>query len=190
MPLPEAVSGRRRLHTRRVVIEGFLREDGHFDLEAVLADLKDADYPLLSGVRPLGTPVHEMRLRCTLDKRFNILDLKVVTDWAPYMGLCDTIAPIYASLVGLNLFDGFRKAASERVGQIRGCTHLTELLWQLPTAALQTFATLVPEDASSGQKPFQLDRCHALDSHGEAVRIYYPRWHVGPHGAVAEKPLG
>ena len=29
---------------------------------------------------------------------------------------------------------------------------------------------------ADGRKPFQLDRCHALDSGGEAVRLYYPRW--------------
>ena len=49
----------------------------------------------------------------------------------------------------------------------------------LPTAALQTFASDVGDAADSGHKPFQLDRCHALESHSEAVRRYYPRWYRG-----------
>jgi hypothetical protein len=29
------------------------------------------------------------------------------------------------------------------------------------------------------QKPFQLDRCHALDTTGDVVRRYYPKWYRG-----------
>ena len=67
----------------------------------------------------------------------------------------------------------------ERVGGIHGCSHITELVMYLPTAALQTFASDVRDNADSGHKPFQLDRCHALESHSEAVRRYLPRWYRG-----------
>jgi hypothetical protein len=33
------------------------------------------------------------------------------------------------------------------------------------------------EDAANAPRPFQIDRCHALRSEGEVVRLYYPRWH-------------
>ncbi|GAA5179273.1 DUF2889 domain-containing protein [Niveibacterium umoris] len=177
MALPEPVAARRRLHTRRIVAEGFLREDGLFDLDATLTDLKDADYEILSGVRPAGTPVHEMRVRLTIDRHFNITDAVADTTWAPYTGYCEVIAPAYRQLVGLNLFQGFRKAMQERFAEVKGCTHLTELLLTLPTVALQTFATLIREDDSGDRKPYQLDRCHALDSSGAAAQRYYPRWH-------------
>ncbi len=179
MPLPEPATPRRRLHTRRVQIEGFLREDGNFDLDATLCDVKDADYVLLSGVRVAGEPLHEMHMRITVDPRFTVLAIEAESLWVPYAGYCEAIAPAYESLVGLNLLSGFRKAVQERLGDVRGCSHLTELILQLPTAALQTLATLLPEDVEpDGGKPFQLDRCHALDSRGDAVRTYYPRWHV------------
>jgi len=36
------------------------------------------------------------------------------------------------------------------------------------------------DDTESTQgKPFQLDRCHALDTHGEGVRRYCPGWYRG-----------
>src|SRR6516164_1523263 len=111
MPLPEPSSARRRLHTRRIEMEGFLREDGCFDLEAVLVDLKDSDYRILSGVRAAGDALHAMRLRFTIDQKFNVLAVEAVSEAVPYAGHCDTIGPAYGSLVGLNLFNGFRKAA-------------------------------------------------------------------------------
>ncbi len=61
---------------------------------------------------------------------------------------------------------------------MHGCTHITELLSYLPTAAVQTFAGLTREDAGE-RKPFQLDRCHALETSSETVRRYYPKWYRG-----------
>jgi hypothetical protein len=55
MPLPDpkvARSGPPSTHRGR----GILRDDGLFDLDARLTDLKDIDYPLSSGVRKRGDP--------------------------------------------------------------------------------------------------------------------------------------
>ena len=57
------------------------------------------------------------------------------------------------------------------------CSKISELLMFLPTAALQTFASDVRDDDDSG--PCQLDHCHALDSHSDAVRRLYPRCYRG-----------
>ena len=70
MPLPAPASSRRRAHVRRIEIEGFLRDDGLYELDASLSDVKDVDYPLASGLRPAGVPVHFMRVRVTLDAAF------------------------------------------------------------------------------------------------------------------------
>ena len=64
------------------------------------------------------------------------------------------------------------------MGGVRGCTHVTELLGSLPTAAVQTFAGLRREDEGT-HKPFQLDHCHALESTTDTVRRYYPKWYRG-----------
>ena len=45
------------------------------------------------------------------------------------------------------------------------------------SAALQTIASEVPDNADSEHKPYQLDRCHALASNSETVQRYYPRWY-------------
>lgn len=177
MPLPDPTVPRRRAHTRRIELEGFVREDGLYELDAALVNVKDLDYPLASGLRRAGDPVHLMRVRLTLDGEFGIVDAFACSDAVPYPGQCDTIGPAYRRLIGLNLVRGFRRTVGEMFADVRGCTHLTELLLSLPTAAIQTFATFRRDNEEVAEKPFQLDRCHALESSAEAVRLYYPRWH-------------
>ncbi|WP_153115371.1 DUF2889 domain-containing protein [Rhodocyclus tenuis] len=180
MPLPPIAYERTRQHVRRVELSGFKRGDGHWDIEARIVDVKDHDYHLSSGMRPQGEPVHDMSVRVTIDRKMSILDAVACSDATPYPGLCESIAPHYRQLVGLNLFHGFRKAVKDLFGGVHGCSHLSELLMHLPTAALQTFASDIPDNDDSAHKPYQLDRCHALDAHAEAVRRYYPRWYRAP----------
>ena len=177
MPLPPPTASRTLTHSRRIRFEGYRRADGLWDLEAQLVDVKPQDYFLSSGTRPAGMPVHDMRVRVTVDRQLNVVAAIASTDGAPYYGYCSDIAPDYAKLVGLNLMHGFRKALKDRLGGTFGCSHMSELVGQLPTVALQTFASEVRDNEDRGQKPFQLDRCRALDTHGEVVRRYYPRWH-------------
>lgn len=179
MPLSEPKVQRSRVHTRRIEIQGFLREDGLLDLDARLTDLKDKDYPIASGIRKAGDPVHDLLVRVTIDEKFFVLDVEACSDWVPYPGDCDTIGPAYRQLIGLNLVRGFRKTVGEMFADVRGCSHITELLLALPTAAIQTFATFRRDNDDSGEKPFQLDRCHALETTSAAVMRYYPRWYRG-----------
>src|SRR5512134_2558258 len=161
MPLSTPNVSRQRLHERRVSYEGFQRSDGLFDIDAHIEDVKDHDFALLTGTRAAGEPIHEMHVRVTIDRDFNIHAVEARTDRMPYPGACDRIEPSYAKLVGANLISGFRKRLHDLMGGIHGCTHLTELLGYLPTAAVQMFAGLQREDNGT-RKPFQLDRCHAL----------------------------
>jgi hypothetical protein len=177
MPLSPPVS-RTRLHTRRIAYEGFRRDDGLFDIEGHLTDIKDHDYALLSGLRKAGVPVHDMSARVTVGTDYIIREIEVRTDGMPYE-TCDRIEPAYRKLVGASLLHGFRKTLSDALGGIRGCSHLTELLMHAPTAAIQMFAGLRREIEPGEGKPFQLDRCHALETSGEAVRRYYPKWYRG-----------
>ena len=178
MPLSPSLAPRRRLHTRELRYDGFRRADGGYEIEARLVDVKDDDYELASGVRRGGDPVHDMSVRVTFTQDFVITGVEACSDWVPYPGGCDTIGPAYARLVGVSLMQGFRNALRERLGGIEGCTHITEMLGGLPTAAVQMRASEVREtDDIDGVKPFQLDRCHALVTTGATVRRYYPRWY-------------
>ena len=176
MPLPVPEVERELTHTRRVRYEGYKRADGLWDIEAHLLDSKNHDYRLKTGVRRAGQPIHDMWLRLTIDRSFTIVEAVAATDAVPYPGGCEAIAPAYRKLIGLNLLRGFRKRTWELFGATQGCTHLTELLAGLPTAAIQTFAGEAKEERDDGGKPFQLDQCHALQTSGETVRVWYPKW--------------
>jgi hypothetical protein len=180
MPLPIPTVSRTLAHTRRLRFEAYKRADGLWDIEAHLTDIKPIDYRLSSGLRPAGTPVHDMWIRLTVDRALNVVDALVLTEAMPYPGQCDAMGSDYArKLVGLSLARGFRNAVQVGFGDIAGCTHLNEILVQFPTAAIQAMAGEKVDNEDSGAKPFQLDRCHALDTRGEVVRRYYPRWHRG-----------
>lgn len=183
MPLSPPSPRRALKHTRTIRVEGFAREDGLWDIDAQITDIKTMDVPIASGVRPANMPLHDLRLRLTVDTGLTIVAVDVASDAVPYPGQCDTIGPAYQQLVGLNLMHRFRADVKARVGGIAGCTHLTEMAQILPTAAMQALAGVVfgergGAQGTSSEKPIQLDGCHALRSDGEAVARFYPRWRV------------
>lgn len=179
MPLPPPAARRELAHTRTIEFQAYKREDALWDIEARLTDIKTGECHLASGVRPAGEPVHLKWIRLTVDPDFNVVDVAVASDAVPYQGYCETIAPEYRQLVGLNLLRGFRKEVLKRFAEVQGCTHLNELLAQFPTATIQAFAGEQRDTDDTRGKPFQLDRCHALDTRGEGVQRYYPRWYAG-----------
>jgi len=166
-------------HTRAITIEAFLRDDGLWDLDACIRDVKAQDIELPSGRRPGGLPVHDLKLRVTIDRDLVIVDAEAASDAVPYPGFCDTIGPAYKKLIGLSLLKHFRLHLKDRLSGVLGCTHLTELAQALPTVAIQALAddemANRSHDASS-ERPYELDRCHALRLDGPVVETYYPRW--------------
>ncbi len=182
MPLSSSGPQRTLKHTRSITIEAFARDDGLWDFDAHITDIKTRDGQLLSGVRPAGVPWHDLWLRFTIDTRFFIVNVEAASDWVPYPGHCQTITPNYQALVGLSLMQGFRQQLHQRMGGIAGCTHLTELAQVLPTVVIQAYAGEVVKLADSAdpqaKRPFQIDRCHAMRADGAAVAQYYPRWAI------------
>lgn len=182
MPLSTPVSRRALKHVRTIQVEAFSRDDGLWDIDARITDTKTRDTNLASGVRVAGEPIHDLYLRLTIDTQLTVVAAEAVSDAVPYSSFCNTIGPDYQKLVGLNLLKGFRQELKTRLSGIDGCTHLTELAQILPTAAIQAFAgevfsTREGDDIDDdAQKPFQLDRCHALRTDGAAVTQFYPRW--------------
>jgi hypothetical protein len=177
MPGLEPTIGRELLHRRAIEIHGYKREDGLYDIEGHLVDTKGYDFKLAAGVRRAGEPVHGMWLRITVDRELKIVDAAAAMDAMPYVDYCGEIVPAYKLLIGVAIRPGYHQRLKELLGGVRGCTHITELAGSLATAAFQTMAgqRIQPGD----QKPFQLDRCHALASTSPVVGRYYPKWYRG-----------
>ncbi|MDT4842782.1 hypothetical protein FQZ97_766960 [compost metagenome] len=164
---------RQLLHTREVVCSGYLRSDGLFDIEARLLDTKAERFELPFRTFGAGEPLHQMRLRLTVDRTLVIRECEAVTEAAP-TPWCHEINSAYAALVGLRIGPGFKKRALAVIGGVRGCTHLTELLGPLATTAFQAVGSVLMADA---QKPgdisprqWVVDGCHAYRADGEVAR--------------------
>lgn len=186
MPLPPPELPREPLHTRSIRVNTYVREDGQWDLEAELIDVKAYDFPVRGGASThrAGDPIHHMHLRVTIDDTFTITAAIADYDAAPYNENCTAIAPDYRNLIGMNLLRNFRQVVKDRFGKTAGCSHMTELSYVLPTVAIQTMANkrrkeqLAPEQQT--RRPFQLEGCHALRLDGPVVQELYPKWYTTP----------
>jgi hypothetical protein len=181
LPLPEPAA-RTPIHARAIECRGYRRADGLWDIEGRLVDTKA--YPFSNAHRgeiPPGEPLHAMWLRLTIDDDLVVHEAVAVTDAAPY-AVCPAITPAFAALKGLRIGPGWRREVSSRLGGVKGCTHLVELLWPLATAAYQTVQPILARErpAASDRPPAHLDSCHALARDGEVVRRHHPRWYTGP----------
>lgn len=187
MALPPPTVQRSLKHTRTICIDAYARDDGLWDIDARINDIKTRDFALASGVRASGAPIYDLSLRLTVDQAMTIYQVEAVSDAVPYQNYCNLIGPDYKKLVGLNLMRQFRSNVKARLGGTLGCTHLTELAQILPTAVLQAFAGEVLDTRDGGtsgsaskddssEMPFQLNRCHALRQDAPAVLKFYPRW--------------
>jgi len=187
MPAPEPTVAREPLHTRAIEIRGYKRADGLYDIEGRLVDTKPHDFRLASGVRRAGEPIHSMHLRITVDRSLVIVDAQATMDAVPFEGYCARIAPAYRKLVGLAIRPGYHQKVRELFAGVEGCTHVSELAAALATGAFQTLAGQKVQDPE--KKPFQLDRCHALDARSPVVGRYYARWYRGDEPVeAAEDP--
>lgn len=181
MPLFPETIGRRSVHARSVQINVFSCPDGSWEIDAEIADVPQRDVQFMCGLRRAGEDLHRMRLRLLVDSSNRITRAGALTVSGPYGEFCADHREAYRKLEGMNLLKGFRHAVMEALGGMHGCTHITELATYVPTALIQAIAqeTAMRKDSVNNEErqPFQLERCHALKLDGEAVRIFYPRWH-------------
>jgi hypothetical protein len=194
MPLPEAAA-RRHLHTRAVTYRGFLREDGLWDIEGEMSDVKTYGFVHADGRdMPPGQPVHHMAIRLTVDEGMVIRAIATSMDSTPF-GECGQGNDPMQQMVGVRLGPGWRQAIEKALGGVRGCTHLRELLFNMATAAYQTvFPWRERERREAGvqphqnaEPPYHLGRCIAWDTQGALVRRHYPQFADQPLRRAAPK---
>jgi hypothetical protein len=181
MPLSEPQE-RELLHRRDIALRGYRRTDGLFDIEAHLTDTKTYGFPSDDrGFVRAGEPVHGMWMRMTVDEDLTIVACEASTEFGPY-AVCPAAAPNFARLAGLSIKRGFLRAAADRVGGTRGCTHLRELLQQIATVAVQTLYAVRSRRAEEErpEKPALLNTCFAYATDSPVVRRRWPHLYTGP----------
>ncbi len=178
------------LHTRSIELQGFIRDDGLFELEARLTDTKSYDsrrFP--DATLPAGEPLHDMVVRMTFDDELLISEFSATMAATPYDG-CREAEPNFGALVGLRIQPGFLREANRRVAGVKGCTHVRELLQQIATTAYQTVVGVrLQKQAETGTqpsgKPGLLDTCAGYRADGDWVRIRWPDYYRPRAAALA-----
>jgi hypothetical protein len=189
MPLSEPCE-RELLHSRDVVLRGYRRKDGLFDIEAQLTDAKSYGFRTedRGWIEP-GEPLHGMWMRLTIDEDFRITACEAASDHTPY-SICPSVAPNMGRLAGLTIKPGFLKEAALRVGGAQGCTHLRELLQQMATVAYQTLYPVRmrkgQEGVESEKTPALLNSCYAYSSDSAVVKRRWPHLYTGAEARESE----
>ena len=188
MPLSPPVARREHVHTRRIELHGYSREDGLFDIEARLTDTKDYGFETddRGWISP-GEPLHGMSMRMTVDEDLVIVAFEAATDYSPH-SICPEIAPNYAKLAGLRIGPGFLRAVAERVGGVHGCTHLRELMQQMGTVAFQTLFPVLAKRKLPGaaKRPGLINTCYAYAEDSPVVAKRWPEFYKGKSEVAAE----
>lgn len=168
---------RTALHRRHINAEGFLREDGLWDIEVELRDTKAYEMCLPSRVIPVGGYLHRMKLILTVDTRLIIQNIRAEMQDTPYTD-CGSAGLSYESLIGLQIKQGWLDKAKKMLGRAASCTHLTELLPVAATAAIQTIRGYRMnqdtnyESIRNGQDQM-MDSCYGYRKGGEAHQIFW-----------------
>lgn len=179
MPLSKP-KPRNHLHSRDIACRGFRRDDGLWDIEARLTDMKTYSFDNhdRGGIRA-GEPVHDMWIRLTLDDGMTIHAAEAATDAAPF-NPCAEIPARFPDIVGLVIGPGWRKSVIGLFGRLKGCTHLTDLLiGPVATTAMQTIHAARAdrhgrESSTTTTLPKIINSCHAFRDNGPVVERLWP----------------
>ena len=184
MPLPPPAA-RKLVHTRTIKMDGYVRDDGLWDIEGQLTDVKPYSFANKDrGGIEAGEPLHDMLVRLTINEHFEVKAIDVAMDSTPY-SICPRITPSFQELVGQRIGPGWRRKLKEIAGGVKGCTHVVELLGAMATVAYQAAyssekVTGTEHTKNPGVKAnFMVNTCHAYRADGPVVLEYFPDHYTG-----------
>ncbi len=177
-------AARKLAQTRSITCTGYEREDGLWDIEAHLIDTKpfDVHQPRFGVPKTAGQPLHEMKIRVTIDSEMSIHGAEAATITAPF-DPCAIPPTVFPKLQGLSFKKGWKHDVAKIMGGTKGCTHLRELLGVLATVAYQT---VVSSDGyfakiDSGEiEPFFIGTCYSYEQSGPVIEKLYPDFYKPP----------
>tara|TARA_B100000427_G_scaffold294569_1_gene273230 strand:- start:1850 stop:2443 length:594 start_codon:yes stop_codon:yes gene_type:complete len=197
MPLSKPAP-RKHIHSRDIQCRGYEREDGLWDIEGHLTDIKTYSFENHDrGGIAAGEPIHDMYIRLTLTGDMVVQEAEAVTASSPF-SMCGDVTKAFSNLVGLKVGPGWRKNVSQAMGNVHGCTHLRDML--MGPVAVTAFQTIIPArkkrgEPGPGKKSPLIDTCYAFRSDGPVVKTRWPEFYQGedgPEGSSeeAEKKAG
>ena len=168
-----------------MVYRGYDREDGLWDIEAELSDVKTYAFQVPNERPfPADEPIHGLSIRVTLDDQMVIQDIVTSMDHIPH-DTCSQAPQHMHRLKGQRMGPGWRKVINEHIGGTEGCTHLREMLFNMATAAFQTLPSgQWHRREQQGQahpavrdSAFFINQCHTWAYHSPTVQRSYPMFY-------------
>lgn len=171
--------GRHALHTRRIEMTGYARDDGLYEVEGRLQDTKTSVFDAGDGapVQP-GESVHQMWIRLVYDEHMLVHDVFAGTEAAPY-GECSNAPAALSKLKGLSMTAGWSQDIRARLGGALGCTHLTQMLQPMASTAFQTLSKIrlsQPSPLDPSGKPYKIDSCWSYAASRNLVKQRWPQF--------------
>lgn len=172
---------RRRVHSRSIVCDAYACDDGLYEIEASLRDVKPHATEVPGrGLVPAGEPIHDLKIKIAIDEDKRIVKASVDVVDAPFPS-CREIGEPYHRLVGLTIRPGFTRQVRKMFKSTSGCTHLTEMLPIIATVVYQ-----ISRDRQRGAEDqpgarhdafFYINSCYSLQTDGENVKRYFPAFY-------------
>ena len=171
------------MHTRRIEMQAFAREDGLWDIEAHLQDEKSFKYiDPGRGVQEAGDPVHDIFVRLTLDDDRVIREVAIEMNSMPF-GTCHEVKDSLRPLIGETVGRGWRNIL-KKIPRSTTCAHVHEVLVPMATVVHQGMSMgrkpdgklALEPDSTLGRQPFFVDDCHSWRADGPVVAHFYPQF--------------
>lgn len=176
MPLSKP-NPRNQIHTRKIQAQGFQRDDGLWDIESRLIDTKSYSFENVErGGINSGEAIHDISVRITINDELTVQSAEAVIDSGPF-SMCGDITPAFDALEGLTIKPGWRKSILQRLGGVKGCTHIVDML--LGPVAVTAWQTVNParqkrNTPATGNKPALLNSCHSFSASSPVVKREWP----------------
>ena len=171
---------RKHLHTRDIQCRGYERDDGLWDIEGRIIDTKTYSFENFDrGGVASGEAVHHMEIRLTVDDDLVVQKAEASTESSPY-SICGDMNHVFSTLEGAAIVPGWRGEVIKRMGGVKGCVHLTDLVTgPIAVTAHQTIQTARQRRKKGvpGKPPPQLNSCHAYAQGSDIVKRIWPEYY-------------
>ena len=179
---------RKLIHTREIKCLGYEREDGLWDIEGQITDIKTYSFDNMDrGEVNAGMPVHDMVVRLTVNTDLVVQKAEALTVSAPFK-ICPAINNNVKKLKGLKITTGWRRNVQKIIGGLEGCTHINQML--IGPIATTAYQSIIPKKdqkkeaentnpKKKNNRPSVINTCHAFDAKGKNVKRIWPEVYEG-----------
>lgn len=179
------------LHTRRLQYQCYRRNDGLWEIQGEMRDVRSYDTTISEkGILPAGASLHHMLITLVVDEELTVQDVVSRMETAPF-SVCREAEDSLKTMIGVRMGYGWRHNINERIGGTRSCTYLRELPINMATAALQAVPTWKAQQRKGEalpdvDRPHYLNQCRSWRIDGPVVQKHLARLYQPGDAAGAE----